>query len=144
MLQNTESKQEPRGIKGINQHSDQSVVSSHLRDGNSHKGIILGVQLGRQGRDWGERGDGGTEGVGMGLRAMCSILQCALHCAVLSCDCNGYHPYIPPTHSLLYVWLCAGLIVTGKGWGQGWGVCLVCMCLCACGIHWQVNIHCQQ
>lgn len=43
-------------------------------------------------RGMGEGGWGDKGGVGMDLRAMCSILQCALHCAVLSCDCNGYHP----------------------------------------------------
>ena len=41
-------------------------------------------------------------------------------------------PCIPPTHSLLYLWLCAALIVTGKGWGQGRGVC-VCVCVCVGG-----------
>lgn len=67
-------------------------------------------------------GDGETEGVGMGLRVMCSILQCALHCAVLSSD-SVITSYIPSTHSLLYVWLCVGLMVVGKGWGQGRSVC---------------------
>lgn len=85
-------------------------------------------------------GDGETEEVGVGLRTMCSsILQCALHCAVLSCDCSGYHP-LYPTHpfSPLSMAMCR-FNSDWEGLGAGTRcmcVCVVgCGCGCACGIH---------
>lgn len=65
--------------------------------------------------------------MGVALRAVCSILQCALHCAALSCDCNGYHP-LYPIHP--FSPLCMAMCRFNSNWeALGAGTRRVCVCV---------------
>lgn len=66
---------------------------------------------------WGDRGGGDGFKGHVQYIAVCTVQYCLVIVMVIT-------PYIPSTHSLLYVWLCVDLIVAGKGWGQGRDVCV--------------------
>lgn len=68
----------------------------------------------------GEGGWGGRAG-GDGFKG--SILQCALHCVVLSCDSNGYHPLYPVRP---FSPLCMAMCRSNSGW-EGLGAGMRCV-----------------
>lgn len=108
------------------------MIETLTRDSFWGPAGVTGTGVRRRRRGEWEQGDGETEGVGMGLRAVCSILQCALHCAVLSCDCNGYHPLYPIRP---FFPLCMAMCWFNSDW-EGLGAGMRCVFgVYMCGIH---------
>lgn len=103
-------------------------MGSRLRDGETLPGDSFWGPAGAAGHERAEGLMGVCVGEAGEWREKRGGRWCAVHCAVLSCDCTGYNPSISLSLTLPPPPLCEAMCPFNSGWG-GLGVGTRCVCV---------------